>query len=163
MITVGIEHSDLEGLTRHGEHIRDGYKKGIKRSGLYLERKVVRKINSNIGPKLSPATIKKKGSSKALVDSGELRSEITSKTFGTDVAEVGVFGGRADIATIHEFGAVIERQRKSQGTHLGVDIRGGDVRIIIPERSFLRSTANEENNKIFDIIAKEIDKAIKKK
>jgi phage gpG-like protein len=44
--------------------------------GLLAQKWVVEKINSNIAPALKPATIKKKGSSQALVDTGRLRASI---------------------------------------------------------------------------------------
>lgn len=143
MIDVGIKRDEKSRLPTLDDDVLAGYRKGLELSGFFLEGKVVRKINSNISPALKPSTIKKKGSSKSLVHSGELRSEVTHKAaLGGDVMEVGVFGGRAGIGNIHEFGA------PAAG---------------IPERSFLRSTANEEGDKVLGIVAKEIDKAITKK
>ena len=143
MLVVGLEREGLSKLASIDGVVQKGYRNGLTKGGFFLEGKVVRKINSNLAPALKDATIQKKDSSKSLIDSGEMRSEVTSKgALGGDAVEVGIFGGRADVAVHHEFGA------PSAG---------------IPERSFLRSTAHEEDAKIFGIVAKEIDKAIKKK
>ena len=166
MLVVGLKREGLSKLASLGGDVQEGYRDGLKNGGLYLEGKVVKKINSNLSPKLHPQTVKNKGSSKSLVDSGEMRSEITSKgSLGGDVIEVGVFGGRAGIATVHEFGKVIDVTPKMRGylNSIGIHLKKSTTKIIIPERSFLRSTAHEEDAKIFGIVAKEIDKAIKKK
>lgn len=64
--------------------------------------------------------------------------------------EVGIFGSDdsfyAMIAGVHEFGITIQ---KETGT------------IVIPERSFLRSTFDENVNKWFNFVKKQIDKLIK--
>ncbi len=87
-------------------------------------------------PKLQPATIAAKKSSKPLIDSGDLRNSVVVVTDGND-AFVGVTSksrssdgkSLANIAAVHEYGKTI------------VQKRGDSVVIIkIPERSFLRST-----------------------
>lgn len=47
--------------------------------GTYLQGKIQEKISSNIPPENAPSTIKKKGSSATLIDTGRLRQSITYK------------------------------------------------------------------------------------
>lgn len=143
MIEIVIDVSKtLKGLDLASKAIEQGIKNGIEKSAFYLEAKMVDKITSNIPPPLKPETIKKKGSSLALVDTGELLGQITVSSDlasrGT-VVKVGVQGSRAEVATYQEFGA------PAAG---------------IPERSFIRSTFNAEKNKVEDIIKDEIKKAL---
>lgn len=129
----------LKGLDLASKAIEEGFRKGVEKSAVYLEAKMVDKINSNIAPPLKEATIKRKGSSLALVDTGELIGQITSEIDGCE-AKVGVIGSRAEIATYHEFGA------PAAG---------------IPERSFLRTSLSENKSTINQIINVEISKNIK--
>ena len=103
---------------------------GILQASLFLEGKMVEKISLDLlAPPLKKETIRRKGSSRVLFDKGYLLQQI-DKRISKDglTAEVGVFDGkekRAYIALIHEYGA------PAAG---------------IPERSFMRSTL-EENRK----------------
>lgn len=129
----------LKGLELKSKAIEQGMRNGIVKGALYLEAKMVEKINSNIPPPLKPETIKRKGSSTALIDTGEMLGQITHEMDGETAVKVGVIGSRAEIATYMEFGAPSRN---------------------IPERSFIRSTYNTEKGKIRKIIADEIKKAI---
>lgn len=141
-ITVEINTEDvIKSLRGKYKGIEQGLKNGIEKGAFHLEAKMVDKINSNIAPPLKEATIESKGSSLALVDTGELRLEISTQIEpGGLSAKIGVMGGRAEIAAVHEW---------------GLPARG------IPERSFMRSTWNEKKGKVEQIIAEEIKKAIK--
>lgn len=100
----------------------------LTQASQFLEGKMAEKISlGQLDPALKPETIARKGSSKPLFDKGYLLQQIDHKVDGL-TAEVGVFDGeekRAQIAFWHEFGA------PGAG---------------IPERSFMRSTM-EENRK----------------
>lgn len=84
-----------------------------------------------------PSTVRKKGSSKPLIDSGQLRNSI-EVIDGPAGVFVGVSskvqrkggGPLVNIAEVHEYGKVVAQARG-----------GGIVLIKIPERSFLRATA----------------------
>jgi len=85
-----------------------------------------------------PATKERKGSSKPLIDSGQLRNSVQVVEKG-DMIFVGVpsnvkrsgGGPLVSIAAVHEYGKIIAQRR------------GGRVVLIkIPERSFIRSTAD---------------------
>jgi hypothetical protein len=86
--------------------------------------------------------VKRKGSSKTLIATGEMLSEITSKKEGQDMVKVGVIGRRAIIARYHEFGA---------------------PNADIPERSFIRSSWNSEKSNVENIIVRKVGKAMKEK
>lgn len=122
--------------------------------------------NGKKWPKNSPSTIAQKGSSKPLIDTGDLRNSIVAIPAGRNRAFVGVSSKKrtkdgerlVDIAEVHEFGRTIAirvtqkmfnyvmaqlsqnggKRRKGTG-----QFKPGSVLIIkIPERSFLRATAD---------------------
>jgi hypothetical protein len=95
-------------------------------AGVFLEGKMAEKITGRLSPPLHPYTVRKKGSSQPLIDTGEMLSQLDHKVIRNTV-EVGVFGSRARIAKHHEFGA---------------------PRANIPERSFMRSAFGESKRKI---------------
>ncbi len=95
-------------------------------AGVFLEGKMAEKITGRLSPPLHPYTVRKKGSSQPLIDTGEMLSQLDHKVIRNTV-EVGVFGSRASIARHHEFGA---------------------PRANIPERSFMRSAFGESKRKI---------------
>ncbi len=103
-----------------------GKEAGIKDAALLLEAKIVERIESNIPPPLAEKTVEKKGSSLALVDSGELVGEVTHRFPDENSAEVGIWGEKAKIGIIHEWGA---------------------PKASIPERSFMRATINNSENR----------------
>ena len=137
MLNMSVDHKQ-KGINQLDDRLIDGLSNGIDKSADYLKNKMVQKVESNIPPALKPATIERKGSSVALFDTGELYSQIDADIQRMS-AKVGVIGSKAEIATHHEFGA------PAAG---------------IPERSFIRSTFNEEKGKMEYIIAGEIKKEI---
>jgi len=124
------------------QEIEKAQSHAIKKAASYLEGKIKETITEGRGewPPLKPATIKRKGSSKPLIDTGKLRASITHK-IDKNTAKVGLFGEEALIGAVHEFGA----PKKN-----------------IPERSFMRTTFNEEKKKLQEIFNKELKASIKK-
>ncbi|MDH7597550.1 MAG: hypothetical protein QHG98_07435 [Methanothrix sp.] len=94
-----------------------------------LEIAVVKKILSNIPPPNAPSTVRKKGSSKTLVDTGAMVGAVTHRVSVEGemiVGEVGIFDPAiAEYAAYNEFGT-----RR------------------IPARPFLRSTWEENVEKV---------------
>lgn len=135
MLNMSIKRKK-KGINELDENLVDGLSNGIDKSARYLTNQIVRKVETNIPPPLSPETILRKGSSVALYDTGEMFSQIDADIEKLS-AKVGVIGSKASIAAHHEFGTVG-----------------------IPERSFIRSTFNEEKGKIGNIIAAEIEEKI---
>lgn len=128
--------------------------KRLELAGAFLEGKMVDKITSGLSPALHPATIEAKGSSTPLIDTGELLDQITHHMDGDLSVDVGVFGSRATIASYHEFGKAIE-VTDAMRTHLntiGIHLRYSTLLIHIPERSFVRSTFNEQKNNVVRIV-----------
>lgn len=126
------------------EAILAGLSESLEKGALVFEAKMSEAVASGkTPPPLKPATIAAKGSSATLVDTGEMLGQITSEV-KDDVARIGVMGSRADIAAIHEFGA------PAAG---------------IPERSFIRRTANDSmsrekaNKDVIAAMREKIEKA----
>ncbi len=121
--------------------VKRGIQQALTKLGMTLERAMKQKITSNIPPPLKPDTIKRKGSSVALIDTGLMRSLIAAD-YGhikENVISVGVFG--SSIAVHHEFGSPSRN---------------------IPERSFIRSTLEDVKPSIPKIVQTEIRIEIEK-
>ncbi|KCZ71586.1 hypothetical protein ANME2D_02321 [Candidatus Methanoperedens nitroreducens] len=104
------------------ERLDTNVRHALEKSAMFLERKTKDAITRGIPPPLKQATIRRKGSSTPLIDTGLMRSQIAAD-YGhlkSNVALVGVFGNRSRIAAYHEFGTRT-----------------------IPQRSFLRSTVED--------------------
>lgn len=86
----------------------------------------------------------------------QITSSLTD--LGKYSVEVGIFGSDdsyyAMIAGVHEFGITIRQEFESK--------KGNPVNrtIVIPERSFLRSTFDEKNEKWFNFVKKQIPKLL---
>lgn len=137
MINIEVKHTK-KGTDTLGDDIGGGLSSGIKNAATFLETKMVQKVLSNIPPTLKSKTIARKSSSKALIDTGQLIGQIDADIDSLS-AKVGVIGSRAKIAIHHEYGAPAAN---------------------IPERSFIRSTFNEEKRQIRNIVEAEIKKKI---
>ena len=137
MLSMGVTRKK-DGMRTLDDNLLDGLSNGIETAADYFKNKIVQKVETNIPPALQPATIARKGSSIALFDTGEMYGQIDADIQDYS-ANVGVIGSKAQIAAHHEFGA------PAAG---------------IPERSFIRSTFNEEKDKLETIIAGEIKKKI---
>jgi|Deesub1362B_J571_1020462.scaffolds.fasta_scaffold00499_29 phage gpG-like protein len=115
----------------------------LRKAGAFLEGAVKEKITQGdpSWPPLRPETVKRKGSSKPLIDTGKLRTSITHKV-EEDKALIGIFSGEAlNYAAVHEFGSPKRN---------------------IPERSYLRKTFDEKRNEIEKLIDAEIEKVLRR-
>ena len=135
---------------------------GLTVAGAFLEKEMVHKIETGLQPPLHPATIKNKGSSKQLQDTGELLSQIAFFTplDNHDIVEVGIFGSRAKVAKWHEFGKDIDVTPKMRAYlhHIGIHLNPNTDKIHIPERSFLRTALAENEKKVKKIVKGEMKK-----
>jgi len=61
---------------------RMSIRKALKILGLAMKTQIVRRIDKGIEPALKPATIARKGSSKPLIDKGQLKQSITFEVQG---------------------------------------------------------------------------------
>lgn len=122
----------------------DEIKRILLDAAMDLRNEIVKKINSNVPPPNAPSTIKQKGSSKTLIDTGNMVNSVDMRFTESDSSisiEVGIFDpGVAIYALANEYGT--------------------DT---IPERSFMRSTYDEVIDDIVDKMAAEIGNAIGKK
>jgi HK97 gp10 family phage protein len=108
-----------------------------------IENAIVKKILSNVPPPNAPSTIRQKGSSKTLVDTGEMVGHVTHRQTikgGQIVGEIGIFNPEiAKRARYNEYGT---RD--------------------IPARPFLRPAFDETAPKAAEEMANEIWDQIKK-
>jgi len=114
-----------------------------KKVGAYMEAKIVEMIDRQWGgwPPLDPKTVKRKKSTKAWVDTGELRSLITHVVEGRSlkVVKIGIFEHEKGlIAHFLEFGT----------KH-------------IPERPLFRLVFDLEEEKVLKMIQDELDRELR--
>jgi len=121
----------IKSIDKFAQDLDKNITNNVEKAGVFLEGKMTEKITAGLKPALKKETIARKGSSTPLIDTGELLSQIDHRMTGKDEVEVGVFGSKAKIAVHHEFGA---------------------PKANIPERSFIRSTFNEQRPKLVKII-----------
>lgn len=118
------------------------FSEGLVKAGHVGEIKITEKILSNIPPPLKESTIRAKGSSTALIDTGEMLGAVSSelRDGGKSVA-MGIIGNSpaATRGIMNEYGT------KN-----------------IPERSWLRSTFNDTDNitELNDAVTKTIKQAV---
>ncbi|MDR1977929.1 MAG: phage virion morphogenesis protein [Synergistaceae bacterium] len=103
---------------------------------------------------LQALTVWAKGSSKPLIDHGDLVGSITHENIDANTVWIGVKkgakgskGNMANIAAVHEFGctiAVTDKMRRAFAAKFqGIGIRRDTQYIHIPARPFLRPTLND--------------------
>ena len=163
MITVDTDAEDTQRkLDALKKALSSKASDGLNVAAAYLEKEMVHKIEARLQPPLHPATIAHKKSSKPLFDTGELLGQITTAQSlkERDIVEVGVFGSRARIARVHEFGKDIEVTPKMRAYlhSIGIHLNPKTTKIHIPERSFMRTTLAENERKIKKIVKGEMRK-----
>ncbi|HXW52497.1 MAG TPA: hypothetical protein VEL47_00200 [Myxococcota bacterium] len=57
-------------------------RRALTQLGEVVSKDIVQTINRGIAPELKPATVRRKGSSKALIDTGRLKGSITHEVRG---------------------------------------------------------------------------------
>ena len=90
---------------------------------------------------LSPVTIANKGSSKPLINHGDLIGSVTYEVLDNNHVFIGVKKGQeANIAAVHEFGCTIRVTQKMRAYlhHNGIHLKTSTQYIHIPARPFLR-------------------------
>ncbi len=99
---------------------------------------------------LSPITIARKGSSKPLIDKGDLVGSVTYQVIDSNNVFIGVKKGKeVNIAAVHEFGCTIGVTPKMRAYlhYQGVHLRASTQYIHIPARPFLRPVLQSEEFK----------------
>jgi|GEM_PF-1189504 hypothetical protein len=135
---------------------------------MYLEQKILDKMESGDAswPELHPFTVSRKGSTKAWIDTGELRNQITHRITGKSMSrtiKVGIFQSKkAFIALVLEEGATIrvsERMRKflhAQGLHL----KQSTSELHIPPRPLFTLVFDMEEEKILKIARQALEEEL---
>ena len=127
-------------------NIRKGLNQAVARVGNYGASEVKRGIVSGApgGQRFtpnSPLTIARKGSSKPLIDKGDLVGSITYQVIDSNNVFIGVKQGKeANIAAVHEFGCTIRVTPKMRAYlhYQDIHLKASTQYIHIPARPFLR-------------------------
>ena len=134
----------IDEILNHAK-IKAGIQQAASRVGNYGASQVKRGIvNGNFTPN-SPLTIARKGSSKPLIDKGDLVGSITYQVIDSNNVFIGVKkGNEANIAAVHEFGCTITVTPKMRAYlhYQGVHLKPSTQMIYIPARPFLRPILN---------------------
>lgn len=145
------------GLHRVGVHVRDKIKRGIRDQAPGGKEFVP----------LHPATVAAKGSSKALIDNGDMVGAITYKITSPEQVFVGLLRTAknkqgeelANLGHIHEYGRIVRVTPKMRGylaAVLGLHLKPETIAITIPARPFLRPVLNAEKDEVVKIFQKEL-------
>lgn len=138
----------------------------VKKAGVNLRNEIVKKIHSNIPPPNAPSTVKAKGSSKTLIDTGEMWRSVDMQVIQEDESTIDVAAGifEEEIvqrAIANEYGSVrtvtTKNKDNSDEMHQGFSV------IVIPERSFMRSSYDENIEDIYGKMAEEIGQVMSEK
>jgi len=138
-----------------------------QRALIKIENAIVKKGLSNIPPPNAESTIKKKKSSKTLVDSGEMIGHVTHRQTvveGDIIGEVGIFEEEiAKRALINEHGVTWLHRPNPGNSAENREEEEGSRDWFIPPRPFLKPAFDETAPKAADEMAEEIWKQIEKK
>lgn len=124
---------DVNRIPQFVERFRQQRRRALATAGAFLEgeiKQTIQRGRPEWAP-LKPATVRRKRSSKPLIDTGKLLNSITHQV-SEDEVRVGVFGEYAVVAAVHEFGAPTRN---------------------IPQRAYMRPTFDENKDRIFKLIA----------
>ena len=137
---------DKLGALLDPSHLSAGIQQAAARVGNYGASQVKKGIASGapdgqtFAP-LSPATVARKGSSKPLIDKGDLVGSVTYQVIDSNNVFIGVKRGQeVNIAAVHEFGCTIGVTPKMRAYlhHQGIHLKASTQYIHIPARPFLR-------------------------
>lgn len=130
-----------------GARLRMAIRMATVRNAALLVREIKKGIRDQAPggkafPPLAEVTIRRKGSSKALIDTGFLLSSVTERILGDGSAFVGLLRGTANkaggdlvnIGAVMEYGATIEQ--------------ANGVVIVIPPRPFLHPTMEKYRSQV---------------
>ena len=141
-------------------------KQVVKKAGINLRNEIVKKIHSNIPPPNAPSTIKAKGSSKTLIDTGEMWRSVDTQVIQEDESTIDVASGIFEpeivkYAIANEYGSVRTVTTKNKDNkdemHQGFSV------IVIPERSFMRSAYDQNIEDLINSMSEEIGIIMSKK
>ena len=148
--------------------LAEGIKQAAARVGNYGASEVKKGIVSGApgGKKFVPnsaMTIARKGSSKPLIDKGDLVGSITYQVVDDNHVFVGVKKGEeVNIAAVHEFGCTIQVTPKMRAYfhYQGIHLKASTQFIVIPPRPFLRPVLLSDNFKagVADIYIRAIER-----
>lgn len=172
---------DWDAALKHMEGMADRFEQamqtGLKQVGQHVRGEIVKGITQQapggqpFAP-LSALTIERKGSSKALIDNGDLVGSITYELVDDDKVFVGLLrtakgkGGQplVNIGRVHEEGCLIPVTQKMRGWFLynfGVKLRPETTHIRIPARPFLKPVLEAEADNVAKIFQDKVSGVFK--
>lgn len=148
--------------------LAEGIRQAVVRVGNYGASEVKKGIVSGspggqtFAP-LSPITIARKGSSKPLINHGDLVGSITYQVIDSENVFIGVKKGKEiNIAAVHEYGCTIKVTPKMRAYlhYQGVHLKASTQMIYIPARPFLRPvlTSSDFKAKVAEIYIQVIER-----
>lgn len=156
----------LDGIARGRlrEAFRVGMRRGVRQAALVVQARI--KANISKGRQehdaLHPFTVARKGSSRPLVDHGDMLNSVNVQFPSDLVAMVGVnrmsADGKANIAAVQEFGATIGVTDKMRGylARQGLHLRRDTVAIVIPARPFVGPAWEESRDDVREIMGNSV-------
>lgn len=78
---VGMLKKEIQASVKRRD---TSFSRGFDRIGLYCQSGIQQRISDGIPPPLAPSTVKRKGSSTPLIDTGQLRSSVTYQVLRED-------------------------------------------------------------------------------
>lgn len=127
----------------------------LRKAGAFMEGEIKKTITSGRPDwkKLNPATIKRKKSSKPLMDTGAMRNAVTHKAEPeNDRVLVGIFRASAEVG---------ENIKGEEAVNIAAVHEFGSPKRGIPKRSFIRSTFDEKKDEAEKLIESEVGKVLK--
>jgi phage gpG-like protein len=152
-----LERASQAAITKEAHHWANEVRSGIR-------KQTTATLARPPWPSLKPSTVERKGSSKALIDTGTLLRSIKAERVSRWRWHIGVRRGAkskngksvVNIAAVHEF-----------GTTIGVVSERGPVKIVIPARPFLRPIhrvmSKELERRLMGRLAEEMGRHLTKK
>ena len=128
----------------------------LRKAGAFMEGEIKKTITSGRPgwKSLNPATIRRKKSSKPLMDTGAMRNAVTHKAESEkDRVLVGIFRASAEVG---------ENIKGEEAVNIAATHEFGSPKRGIPQRSFIRSTFDEKEAEAGNLIESEINKTIAK-
>lgn len=142
------------------------FKGPYEKALIKIENAIVKKIISNVPPPNAESTIKKKKSSKTLVDSGDMFGHVTHRIQDSDeglIGEVGIFDENiSKRAFANEYG-VVWAHRPTPRADAENREEEESREWFIPPRPFMRPAFDETAPKAAEEMADDLFKQIEKK
>ena len=151
------------------KRVRKGMARGVAKGATTIQGKVKANIDRGRSEHKAnhPFTVEQKGSSRPLVDTGDMANSVSVQFLSELVAVIGVSRNTpkgVSIAAVQEFGATIRVTDKMRGYlhSVGLHLKPDTKAIVIPPRPFLRPAWEEGQEEVHEIITEEVREEIRR-